>query len=141
MSDELQNLPPKLIADLKRAVDQPVPIPAEVSADVVAMGRRHAAIRRRFRAWRATIGSLAAAAMLALGWMLWPTDRLAPQVAMRSQVSPMDLDASGRVDILDAYTLAKQLPAGQDVTGDGKADQADVDAIARVAVDLKGRRP
>jgi hypothetical protein len=140
MSDDLDNLPPKLKADLSRAVDRPVEIPADVDAAMLAIGRKYAANRRRFRFWRATIGSLAAAAMLLLGWMLWPVQpNAAPQMAMsRLAASPLDLDGSGRVDILDAYALAKQLPNGKDINGDGKVDQADVDAIAKVAVDLKG---
>jgi hypothetical protein len=138
MSDELDNLPPKLKADLSRAVDRPVEIPSDVDAAMLAIGRTYTANRRRFRYWRATIGSVAAAAMLLLGWMLWPVQpKPAAQVASII-ASPMDLDGSGRVDILDAYALARQLPNGRDVNGDGKVDQADVDAIAKVAVDLKG---
>ena len=138
MSDDLNNLPPKLNADLSRAVDRRVDIPAEIDAVMLAMGRKYAAHRRRFRYWRATIGGVAAAAMLLLGWLLWPVQpKPAAQVASTA-VSPMDLDGSGRVDILDAYALAKQLPNGRDINGDGKVDQADVDAIAKAAVDLKG---
>jgi len=59
---------------------------------------------------------------------------------------PQDIDGSGRVDILDAFTLARVLDERRaverkwDVTGDGKVDRADVDAVAMSAVRLdKGR--
>ena len=52
-----------------------------------------------------------------------------------------DLDQSGRVDILDAFALARQLdsdvvPTHGDFNGDGIVDRADVDAIAMAAVRL-----
>ncbi len=52
-----------------------------------------------------------------------------------------DLDRSGRVTILDAFALARQLdsgssPAASDFNGDGLIDRGDVDAIAMLAVRL-----
>jgi hypothetical protein len=136
MSDDLENLPPKLTADLKRAVDQPVGIPVALDATMLLAAARHAA-RRRW--WRRGIGfaAMAAVVLVTLGLVV-------PTVIQRMKADrpqawlPMDLDRNARVDILDAYQLARQLPNGQDLTGDGKVDQADVDAIAKVAVDLKG---
>ena len=52
------------------------------------------------------------------------------------------IDGSGRVDILDAWALARRLRApanggaGMDVNGDGRVDRGDVDAVAMVAVRL-----
>ena len=60
-------------------------------------------------------------------------------VALRKQ----DLDRSGRVDILDAFFLARhiekqlELQNQWDVTGDGTIDQKDVDAIASTAVRVR----
>ncbi|MHC4709322.1 MAG: dockerin type I domain-containing protein, partial [Planctomycetota bacterium] len=52
-----------------------------------------------------------------------------------------DLDRSGRVTILDAFALARQIKSGQspssgDINSDGRIDRADVDAIAMLAVRL-----
>ena len=54
---------------------------------------------------------------------------------------PSDLDHNGRVDILDAFHLARQLdadiaPAAGDINSDGRIDRADVEAIAMKAVTL-----
>lgn len=59
-----------------------------------------------------------------------------------------DLDGSGRVDILDAFLVARSIAAGAgasgalnpawDVTGDGAVDRRDVDAVAAAAVSLGG---
>jgi hypothetical protein len=58
-----------------------------------------------------------------------------------------DLNRDGRVDILDAFQLARQLQArdnpatGPDLNGDGEVDQRDVEIIAAQAVKLeKGGR-
>ena len=62
--------------------------------------------------------------------------------ALRQLASvPGDFDRSGRVDILDAFALARQLdsdvvPTLGDFNGDGRIDRADVDAIAMAAVRL-----
>ena len=56
--------------------------------------------------------------------------------------SPLDVDRSGRVDIVDAYLVARRLKSMQapdpkwDFNGDGRIDGADVDFIATRAVRL-----
>ena len=63
----------------------------------------------------------------------------APQVAQAG-----DINHDGRVDILDAYIVARgiahhdPLPAQWDVNGDGVVDQKDVDFIANQAVHVSG---
>ena len=62
-----------------------------------------------------------------------------PPLAIRE-----DIDLSGRVDILDAFALARHLKAGAptraewDINQDGSINQADVDAVAMTAVQLNG---
>ena len=58
-----------------------------------------------------------------------------------------DLNRDGRVDILDAFQLARQLQsgndpgAGSDLNSDGEVDRRDVEIIAAQAVRLeKGGR-
>jgi hypothetical protein len=73
-----------------------------------------------------------------------------PQSAIRNPKSSApalaegraDLDGSGRVTILDAFRLARQVEAHGpvdkrwDLNGDGRVDQADVDLVACAAVRL-----
>ena len=48
------------------------------------------------------------------------------------------MDASGRIDMLDALQLALAIEggAGRDINGDGRSDERDVEAIAAAAVSL-----
>ena len=67
-----------------------------------------------------------------------------PRVVKSSSrvTSPLDVDRSGRVDIVDAYLVARRLKSMQapdpkwDFNGDGRIDGADVDFIATRAVRL-----
>jgi hypothetical protein len=83
---------------------------------------------RRLRWW---LPPAAAAAFLV--WLLLHTTAL-----------PGDVDGNGRIDILDAFALARRLEAGPvtdrrlDVTGEGIVDRLDVKAIAQRAVALDG---
>ena len=82
----------------------------------------------------------AAAIMLAVLWM--HSTSAPPAAPLQLAAGREDVDGNGRVDILDAFTLARRLktPAAiqpaWDVTGDGRVDDADVDAIAMAAVRL-----
>lgn len=64
-------------------------------------------------------------------------------VKAKEALRKQDLDRSGRVDILDAFFLARQiekqleLQNQWDVTGDGTINQKDVDAIASTAVRVR----
>jgi len=64
-------------------------------------------------------------------------------VMVKQALRKQDLDRSGRVDILDAFFLARQIEKQPelsnqwDVTGDGNVNQNDVDAIASTAVRVR----
>ena len=89
---------------------------------------------------RLTPFAAAAAIVFAMMWME-PPSRPRPGIAQLA-VSREDIDGNGRIDILDAFTLARRLDTAAalqpewDVTGDGRVDAADVDAIAMAAVRL-----
>ncbi|MEE9391470.1 MAG: dockerin type I domain-containing protein [Planctomycetota bacterium] len=127
--------------------------------------------RRRF-AWAR--GGLVAASLLAaisVGLYFMPGSNLAPNAkpaAGPDQIladaslspgqnvsSPLDRDGNGRVDIRDAYVLARSLRSADqgenlsvdlsadlnknssaDLNGDGKVDRLDVELIAKAAVKL-----
>lgn len=117
-------------------------VPPEVDKAILDQARRRLAKPRplilRLR-WAG--GIAAAAAVVAIGVFLYTGS--APHnhqsaVAERR----LDIDGNGRVDILDAFRLAKVLEprgptaAGWDINADGRLDREDVDAVAFAAVRL-----
>lgn len=124
-------LPDELIRDLRAVYRRRVEVPAAVAVTI------HLAARRRLRSrWRrlAPLAGLAAAACVAAGvWVTLPTP--APAVA---NAGPMDLNRDGRVDVLDAFKLAREVRDGNgtDLTSDRAADRRRVDSIAQLAVAL-----
>jgi len=133
--------PARLVEDLGRLHDRTIPVPAATDAAVLGPARRVLGRRRTVHRVRWVAATAAAVLLLALSL---------PAVLRRAERRPGpdrialhgDLDASGRVDILDAFVLARGLRAGApleehwDVTGDGRVDADDVDWIARRAVRL-----
>lgn len=139
-SSEEFKLPPSLRDKLKRAHEAP-PVPAELSARLLASAKASYAIRlrrRRIMRWSAAIGSAAAIIILSL-LLLLPNHSSNPHLAHIG-----DVNHDGRVDILDAYAVAKaistdgKLDPAWDVNHDGVVDQKDVDWIAAAAVNVTG---
>ncbi len=61
-----------------------------------------------------------------------------------AKTDPRDIDGNARIDILDAFALARaaqagKAPAAWDQNGDGVVNGADADVIARIAVALDGK--
>jgi hypothetical protein len=148
-------------------------VPEEVDRRVVAMARWHfgrrvqvahrrpgAAFSLRARTRRAPLapllrlGALTAAAAALLMVVLIVPRAMRPAAPSGSSgpgamgLAPggvrEDIDGNGRVDILDAFALARSIRDGGgggraewDVTGDGRVDEADVKAIAAAAVRLE----
>lgn len=143
---EFHELPETLIADLRTAH---VPrVPELIDAQILSDARAGFSRRRQFRL--ALRGAVAAAAAAAVVLIALPLVRrndshvtTAPVTTQfLSVVAPAeDVDRSGKVDILDAFVVARLIEVGNeidqtyDVNGDGKVDQADVDRIAVAAVD------
>ncbi len=146
----LEDLEPKgeqlqqLQKDLTALARGHVKIPSQV--DQAVLQRATKALARHNRT-RRTVGKpvawIAAAASLALVvWIgaLFRSSTTAPQQTTVA-AAPGDLDHNGRVDILDAFHLARQLdaditPTAGDMNTDGRIDRADVEAIAMKAVTL-----
>ncbi len=138
---------PDLARDLARLADARIEVPRSVD-DVVMIAARTALTRRRrgghpaFRlaAWTAAAAGIVGA--IWVGGILTQGPAATPQIAsMMAPVVAGDLDRSGGVTILDAFTLARQLEsdrpvAAGDFNGDGLIDRTDVDAIAMAAVRL-----
>ncbi|HWY75080.1 MAG TPA: dockerin type I repeat-containing protein [Verrucomicrobiae bacterium] len=141
--DQENNLnAPRLVASLRELHKESVLVPSEVDAIVLDRIRPQlAAIRRRHARRRNTTRLLALAAALAImGWIV--NLALNPMRGVRATATE-DLNHDGKVDILDAFQLARDIksgntiPARLDLNGDGRVDAADVALIARKAVSLE----
>ena len=154
----------KLSADLKSFSAPPGPVPPEVDRRILDMANRRIVRRRPVLRWIGWAGSAAAAALIILvltmnlpeksGQMPSTTrsrrfsayDSPMPE-ALATKTAAADIDRNGKVNILDAFKLARSLQSSQagqsqwDVNGDGQVNHGDVDTIAIVAVSLdKGAR-
>jgi hypothetical protein len=147
---QFEDLPERLIADLRAAHSRDASVPAAIDARILNEARVGFARRTRFRRFAIYGGFAAAAAVLIFSILLpamHPTDkghgsRQAVSTQMLNVMPPAgeDVDHDGKVNILDAFFVARLVEAGEkideayDVNGDGKVDQADVDRIAHAAV-------
>ena len=149
------NAPQKLMDNLQELYRPPESIRVETDRAIIDQARRHfdknrfarrRQSRRVFR-WAAVAASVAAAVIL-VTLMINPTKELAKRSMNSAQMEEMavsmdqDIDQNGRVDILDAFYLARRLEnAGElipqwDFNGDGDIDRTDVDTVAHAAVRL-----
>jgi len=104
-------------------------------------------IRRNRMRWtiRYAIGSVAAAAAVVL-IAIKTTHREQPMVSNPSAAvaSAQDVNRDGKLDILDAFLVARKVAANESLTKewdfnhDGTVDTKDVDVVAFGAVKLKG---
>lgn len=137
-------LPDELVDRLSAMHDARLFVPPDTDRAVLARARARFGVRPedRRRRWL-RFAAPAAAASIALGvWAVWPFPTSpggGPPIVIAG-----DVDHSGSVDILDAFTMARLIDTGQpspadwDVTGDGRVDRADVSAVAAIAVSLSG---
>jgi hypothetical protein len=162
----VDRLPDRLVGDLMDIYGHGGSVPPAVDHAILARARtRLAAPRRRRAGW---IDVLATAAQRALGYgpsslfgrsagaaatvlliiaICSGLDTRRPPDGSRDEISGAaeDVDGNGRVDIGDAFHLARAL-AGHtrlrddwDVNRDGVVGREDVDAIALAAVRITGR--
>src|SRR5579862_578557 len=117
-------------------------ISSAVDAAVLERARPHLAQMRAERSRRQRTQWLALAACVVIAALV------AQAVLHRggTQFAREDLNRDGKVDILDAFQLAREIKSGKapatgDFNGDGKVDAADVEFLAKRAVSLeKGGR-
>jgi hypothetical protein len=143
--DSEQNLeaPAKLAAALKASARRKVFVPPTIDEAILKAARAQLHPQSRPNAfhwprwvlWPALVGACVAVALIA-------------HMLPSRQFVREDLNRDGKVDILDSFSLARELkhggslPAFLDVNGDGVVDERDVNAIASQAVALeKDNRP
>ena len=146
--DEPLQAPPRLVAELKRLPQRLIFIPRTLDEGILAAARCHLA-RRQGPKWKLFFPWIATAAALVLLVAIiqqfhqqsGSTGRAGGRFALE------DVNHDGRVDILDAFALARQLKAGGapnlqlDLNHDGVVDERDVATLASRAVQLpKGGR-
>ena len=138
----------KLSTDLKALFEPQVGISPEVDRAVMDRANKYfAALEsgkvRRLRinwAWRIA----AAAAVVIFAFSLDLTKQTGPATDSFSltKTQAVDIDRNGRVDILDAFKLARHIESADrtetewDFNGDGLIDRSDVDMVAYAAVRL-----
>jgi hypothetical protein len=140
-------VPPKLSADLTALFEPQPGVPPEVDRAVMDRAYKHFAAmqsgqgkRRIHWAWRIA----AAAAVVIFAFSLDLTKQAGPTKdrSSLSKTQAVDIDRNGRVDILDAFKLARHIEtAGRtetewDINGDGVIYHRDVDMVAHAAVRL-----
>ena len=127
-------------------IDEPVAVPADRDAAIMAMiGSQAERIqetlsaptsiqRRRFAAGAGMFAAVAVAATVAL-LLVSPgmLDRSASDAEPAISAGTDDINRDGRIDILDAFALSRQLKQNADTSS---RNQADVDRIAALAVSL-----
>jgi len=172
MQNEHENLeaPPRLVAALRQLPKEPVFVPPTVDEALMKAARQHLGKREkkgiswfRLLPWSVATAGVAAAVFLTYPHAKERPGRSGHQGAERSKMTAsetgleprshgaadvrQDLNGDGKVDILDAFILAKKLQGAPfrdpslDVNGDGVIDRRDVETIAAHAVSLekKGR--
>ncbi|MHC4806951.1 MAG: dockerin type I domain-containing protein [Planctomycetota bacterium] len=161
---------PRLPADLKAVLRSQRTVPPEVDRAVLDQVHRHLSRRyrprRQFR-WAASIAAAAAVVIFAFIFNIArePTAEMARETAQdaaRKRASytarksapalvssviakaQVDIDQNGRVDLLDAFKLARHVESKSterakiqwDINGDGLVNRNDVDLVASAAVRL-----
>jgi len=122
-----------------RAIGHAARVRAALTASAAAGGRRRLA---RVAPWAAA----AAVVLVGAAGVLWRggLGSSGPAAKAPAGIGRVDdVNRDGRVDVLDAFALARAVDAGDrrsewDVNRDGAVDRGDVDAVALAAVSLGG---
>jgi hypothetical protein len=134
--------PEKLVSALRQLPQENIFVPRMMDEAVLREARRHLdkPTREISVFWRWIPRLAVVTGMLALVLVIVlvrPGSTPPPPMFARE-----DLNHDGRVDILDAFALARQLKSGApsgpgtDINGDGVVDQRDVEVLATRAVRL-----
>jgi len=118
-------------------------VPARVDRAVAEAARRHFGRPQRRLWWVRWAVAAATTAAAVVVWTVYvPAFRppLSPAAKFAAEMKRADIDHSGRVDILDAFRLARHIESANpiqetwDINGDGLVNRDDVDSVALAAV-------
>ena len=136
-------LPDQLVSDLKRLYQVNFSVHEDVDEKILSAAQRtleHDDRKTASRSiWKlaakfAASGAAAAAVIIFVLLVILPRT---------GDFSSTDIDRSGSVDILDAFTLARRIETGEllkkewDINGDGTINNLDVDWLAEEAVSVQ----
>ena len=135
--------PGRLSDDLKTLFEPKTPVAGRVDRVVMDAARRRLTrpSPRRRRLWIAGISAAAAVVLLAVV-LSGPWQTESTSLSDNTVQMPADVDGNGRIDILDAYRLARHVEGAGwldmrwDQNHDGAVNAADVDLVASAAVRL-----
>lgn len=149
--DAEPHVSPRFRQDTRALFEPPGAVPQQVDKAIMEQARRRLTRPRRLIIPLRWAAATAAAAVIAIGAILYhgaTSDNHESSIINHRFVTPplaegrADIDSNGRVDILDAFRLARHIesrgPADMkwDLNGDGLLDRKDVDLIAFAAVRL-----
>ncbi len=128
-------------------------VSSEIDKSILADARRYfeqpgsASLRparpRKISAWQwtAIASTITAACAVSVVWQ--PAEKTGESFIKATKVQEpegSDVDRNGRVDILDAFALARQIRdgvgSGHDINHDGRFDQRDIELVAGESVKL-----
>jgi predicted anti-sigma-YlaC factor YlaD len=122
------------------ALDHAARVRIKLAAVAPEPGRRHVS---RVAPWAAAAAAIVIVAVAGAMWRagFGPSSPAAKSPAAITRID--DVNRDGRVDVLDAFAIARAVEAGDgssswDVNRDGAVDEGDVDAVALAAVSLGG---
>lgn len=148
------NIPDKLREDIKCIYKSTATVPPEVDRAVTGQSRLHFAkpqfsrTKQKGIRWSVVWKVAAAAAVIIFAFSLDLTLKQKIQeesITYRMAISEdanFDIDNNGRVDILDAFTLARRIESENynekqfDINNDGFVNHDDIDEVAMAAVRL-----
>lgn len=144
-SDFEPQAPEALKQDIRALYEADLDIPCEVDERILAEARKQAPPQKtRIISLRWAVAAAAAACVLvAISFLMKPSLQSTRRAARAPAQTTNDFDGNGRVNIVDAYQLARTLEetgrAGDDwdLNGDGTVDSDDVERLAMAAVRLK----
>lgn len=141
-----------LAEDLKGLFETDLAVPGEVDRAVLDRARRRLTRRGRWLwwpRWAAVAGAAAAVILFAVVLKtgvspVSDTENRSAAPLSKAAVASLsgDIDLNGRVDILDAFKLARHVESGGaveaewDLNADGSVNRKDVDVVAFAAVRL-----
>jgi hypothetical protein len=135
------NAPPRMVEALRRVSRKELFVPPAIDDAILNAARQH--LQPKTQVWlhwpRFLLAS--AAVVIVIGFGFW----IAQPHKIASDKIVGDVNGDGRVDILDAFALARCVKASPsacssfDMNSDGVIDQRDVDLLAARAVRLEKR--